>query len=182
MSLIMRSKFGYLIISIIVLVADQWTKHWAVTSLRPVGSIEIIERLFSFTYATNRGVAFSLFADSEMNVRVIFAAISLIAASFVIIYFFKTPKTKPLMNLSLSLLLAGIVGNLIDRVRFGEVVDFLDFHLGESYIWPTFNVADAVICFGAILLALEMLREEKQAKMAAVSVAVSEDSAIHPSD
>lgn len=65
------------------------------------------------------------------------------------------------MNGSLALLLAGIVGNLIDRVRLGEVVDFLDFHWVDRFTWPTFNLADAAICIGAALLALELLREER---------------------
>ncbi len=161
----MRVKFGYLILALIVLIADQWTKFWAMTSLKPVALIEIIPGFFRFTYATNRGVAFSLFADSELNVRLIFVAISTLATIFVLSYFARTPANKWRMNTALSLLLAGIVGNLIDRVRFGEVVDFLDFHLGESYTWPTFNLADAVICIGAALLALDMLREERAASL-----------------
>ena len=63
----------------------------------------------------------------------------------------------------LALLLAGIVGNLIDRVRLGEVVDFLDFHWGDRFTWPTFNLADAAICIGAALLAIELAREERMA-------------------
>ncbi len=159
----MRDKSGYLLITVLVLIADQWTKHWAMTSLKPVAIIEVIPEFFRLTYATNRGVAFSMFADSELNVRLIFAVISAIAALFVIIYLARTPADRLRMNTALSLLLAGIIGNFIDRVRFGEVIDFLDFHLGERYTWPTFNVADAAICLGAALLAIEMLREERAA-------------------
>src|SRR5215510_13556942 len=161
----MRSKLVYLSVTIVVLAADQWTKHWAMISLKPVVLIDVIEGFFRLTYATNRGVAFSMFAESEMNVRLIFATISTIAALFVLIYMLRTPAAKLRMNMALSLLLAGIIGNLIDRVRLGEVIDFLDFHLGESYTWPTFNIADAAICFGAVLLALEMLREERVSKL-----------------
>jgi len=161
----MLSKFGYFLIAVLVLIADQWTKHWAQTSLKPVVLIEVIPGLFRFTYATNRGVAFSLFADSELNVPMIFASISIIAALVVLFYLARTPDGKGRMQIALSLLLAGIIGNLIDRLRFGEVVDFLDFHLGEVFTWPTFNIADASICIGAALLALEMLREEKSAKL-----------------
>ncbi|MCI0390377.1 MAG: signal peptidase II [Acidobacteria bacterium] len=161
----MRFKFGYLLIAIIVLVADQLTKYWAVTSLKPAVLIEVIPGFFRLTYATNRGVAFSMFAESEMNVRLIFATISAVAAVFVLIYLARTPVSKLRMNTALSLLLAGIIGNLIDRVRLGEVIDFLDFHLGERYTWPTFNIADAAICIGAALLALEMLREERAARV-----------------
>ncbi|MBK9708012.1 MAG: signal peptidase II [Acidobacteria bacterium] len=84
-----------------------------------------------------------------------------------ITYLLRTPAGKPLLSTSLSLLIAGIVGNLIDRLRLGEVIDFLDFHLADKYTWPTFNVADAAICIGAILLALDMLNEERAARVSA---------------
>jgi signal peptidase II len=161
----MRDKLGYLLITLIVLIADQWTKHWAMTSLKPVVLIEVIPGFFRLTYATNRGVAFSMFADSELNVRLIFTVISTVAALFVYIYLARTPAKRRKMSTALSLLLAGIIGNLIDRVRLGEVIDFLDFHLGDRYTWPTFNIADAAICIGASLLAIEMLREERAASL-----------------
>jgi signal peptidase II len=179
----MHSKFGYLFFSLIILAIDQLTKYWAITWLKPVTLIEVIPGFVRFTYATNRGVAFSLFADSELNVRVIFATISAVAAIAVIIYLARTPASKVRMNISLSLLLAGIIGNLIDRVRFGEVVDFLDFHLGEMFTWPTFNVADAAICIGAALLALELLREERAVNLRpAVSNTSTEESGISSSE
>jgi len=159
----MRFRFGFFIITAVIVLVDQVTKFWAFESLKPVIMIEVIPGLFRLTYATNRGVAFSLFADSEMNVRLIFAAISTIAALVVIGYLVFTPAEKVLTRFSLSLLLAGIIGNLIDRVRLGEVIDFLDFHIGDSYTWPTFNIADSAICIGAVLLALEMIREERSA-------------------
>ncbi len=179
----MLSKLGYLVIAIIILVADQWTKHWAIASLKPVGSIEVISGFFRLTYATNRGVAFSMFADSELNVRLIFATVSAIAALLVMIFLLRTPTSKVKTNTALSLLLAGIIGNLIDRVRLGEVIDFLDFHLGERYTWPTFNVADAAICIGAVLLAIEMLREERASSYKSkVPNPASEESSIGSSD
>lgn len=177
----MQSKLGYLILTIVVLIADQWTKYWAMTSLRLATSIEVIPGFFRFTYATNRGVAFSMFAESELNVRLIFATISTIAALSVGIYLLRTAASRVRMSVALSLLLAGIIGNLIDRVRLGEVVDFLDFHLADKYTWPTFNVADAVICAGAVLLALEMLREERTARLKSTNTA-SEESGISSSD
>lgn len=161
----MFSKSGYLLITIVVLALDQLSKYWAFHSLKPVLSIEVIPGLFRFTYATNRGVAFSLFADSEFNVPVIFAVISLVAAILVLAYLIRTPGNNILGSAALSLLLAGIVGNLIDRVRLGEVIDFIDVHLAEKYTWPTFNVADSAICVGAILLAIEMIREERAARL-----------------
>jgi len=160
----MRTKLPYLFISVIVLVADQVTKAWATASLKPVIYIEVIPGFFRLSYATNRGVAFSLFADSEFDIRWILSAVSLAAAIFVLAYFKRAPADKPWLNVSLTLLLAGIIGNMIDRVRLGEVVDFIELHWRDLYSWPTFNIADSAICVGAVLLALEMLREEKAAR------------------
>lgn len=187
----MKNKQFYFIIAILILVADQLTKWWATAKLLPVSSMEVVENFFRFTYARNRGVAFSLFADSEFEVRWILSAISLLAATGVLIYLLKTPAFMTRLNTALSLLLAGITGNLIDRVRLGEVVDFVDFHWYEQFTWPTFNVADAAICVGAALLALEMMREETAARRdsaagaSAVSPAinsVSEQSRISSTD
>ena len=160
----MPLRVGYLLISLLILALDQATKHWATISLRPVVLMEILPGFLRFTYATNRGVAFSLFADSEMDIRYILAGISLLAAIFVLLYQWRVPVRMVRLNLALSLMLAGIVGNLIDRVRLGEVVDFIDLHWQDKYTWPTFNVADAAICIGAGLLALQMIKEERAAQ------------------
>ncbi len=143
----MGRRLRYLLLSVVILLLDQGTKAWALARLRPVAMIEVIPDFFRLTFATNRGVAFSLFADGPEGTRYILSAIALLAAGMVSYQ-----------------LLAGILGNLIDRIRFGEVIDFLDFHLAERYAWPTFNVADAVICVGAGLLAIELLREERRGR------------------
>ncbi|MBX3276916.1 MAG: signal peptidase II [Acidobacteria bacterium] len=155
----MKGKHWYLVISAIVLAADQLTKLWATASLKPVGSIEVIPNLLRFSYALNRGVAFSLLADTPFDIRWILAGVSTAAAIMVAVYLVRTPAQSISLNVSLALLLAGILGNLADRVRLGEVVDFLDFHWAEQFTWPTFNIADAAICIGAGLLALEIVRE-----------------------
>src|SRR5262245_249895 len=160
----MRTKSFYVLGAIIVLAADQFTKAWATASLKPVVYIEIIPGLFRLSYATNRGVAFSLFADSQFDIRWVLSAVSLIAALCVFSYFRRVPADKSWLNVSLALLMAGIIGNMIDRVRLGEVVDFIELHWRDLYSWPTFNIADSAICVGAVLLALEMLREEKTAR------------------
>ncbi len=161
----MKRKLPYFIIAAVVLAADQLTKAWAVAKLKPVVLIEVIEGYFRLVYATNRGVAFSMFADGEFDARWIFAAISIAAATFVSIYLLRTPPGKFRLSASLALLLAGITGNLIDRVRLGEVVDFLGFHWQDKYSWPIFNLADSAICIGAVLLASEMLFEERETKI-----------------
>ena len=157
----MNTKLPYFIIAIVVLIADQVTKAWATAKLQSLDTMEIIPNFFRFTYARNRGVAFSLFANSQFETKWILAGISTVAAIGVGIYLWRSSALEKRLNYALSFLFAGIVGNLIDRVRLGEVVDFIDFHWYEKYMWPTFNIADAAICVGAALLALEMMREPK---------------------
>jgi len=183
----MRTKSPYLLGAFIVLAADQLTKAWATASLKPVVYIEVIPEFLRFSYATNRGVAFSLFADSQFDIRWVLSAVSLIAALFVFSYFRRVPADRPWLNISLALLMAGIIGNMIDRVRLGEVVDFIELHWRDLYSWPTFNIADSAICVGAVLLALEMLREEKVARARSsgapgISTPAPEETGIGPSE
>jgi signal peptidase II len=163
----MRSKYVYWLIAVVLLIADQATKAWATAQLKPVGMIEVLPDYFRFSYALNRGVAFSLFADVEFNIKWVLAAISGLAAVMVMHYLVRTPATLRRMCWSLALLLSGILGNLIDRIRLGEVVDFIELHWRDQFTWPTFNIADSAICIGAALLALELLKEERVAHLAA---------------
>jgi signal peptidase II len=160
----MGLRLRYLLLTTLILLLDQGTKAWALARLRPVYMIEVIPDFFRLTFATNRGVAFSLFADGPEGTRYLLSAIALLAAVMVTFQQWRMPAGHRRVQWSLSLLLAGILGNLIDRIRFGEVIDFLDFHLAERYAWPTFNIADAVICVGAGLLAIELLREERRGR------------------
>ncbi len=125
----MGRRLRYLLLSVVILLLDQGTKAWALARLRPVAMIEVIPDFFRLTFATNRGVAFSLFADGPEGTRYILSAIALLAAGMVSYQQWRTPVGHQRMQWSFSLLLAGILGNLIDRIRFGEVIDFLDFHL-----------------------------------------------------
>ena len=181
----MNGKYAFWLLSFLVLVADQLTKFWATARLKPVGMIEVIPDYFRFSYALNRGVAFSLFADVQFNIKWVLAAISGAAAVMVVHYLARTPLSQRCMCWSLSLLLAGILGNLIDRIRLGEVVDFIELHWRDQFTWPTFNIADSAICIGAVLLALELLKEEraahtKPAATSASSTPVAEE--VHPAE
>jgi signal peptidase II len=177
----MKKNKRYWLIALVLLIADQATKAWATAKLKPVGVMEIIPNYFRFSYALNRGVAFSLFADVEFNIQWILAAISGVAALLVMHYLWKTPTSERLMSFALALLLSGIVGNLIDRVRLGEVVDFIEFHWQDRFIWPTFNIADAAICIGAVLLGIVLMREEQAARTPA-SAAVIEEADANPAE
>ena len=91
----------------------------------------------------------------------LFVVVSLIAVGSILVFFIKAKEDEKSLSLSLSLVLSGAIGNLIDRLRYGEVVDFLDFYI-LSYHWPAFNIADSAICIGIGLMALELLRRDKK--------------------
>jgi signal peptidase II len=120
---------------------DQATKAWASDSLAPIGSITIIPGLFNLTYVGNTGVAFGLLAGHGLVVALLMIALAL--AAFFFARGLNWASWEP--NLVGGCLCGGALGNLVDRLRIGHVVDFLDFHLGPHH-WPFFNVADSLIC------------------------------------
>jgi signal peptidase II len=139
---------------VIVVLADQLTKAWVQSGMRLHQSIPVIDNFFSLTYIRNPGAAFGLFSDGGGTVRtVFFILVSVAAIGFLGTLYAKTPSERPLLRLAFSLVTGGAAGNLIDRVRFGEVVDFLDFYVGR-YHWPAFNVADSCITVGVAFLVL----------------------------
>jgi signal peptidase II len=144
-----------------VLILDQVTKAYIDTVFHLHESLPIIPDLFSITYVRNPGAAFGLFAGQNSLFRsVFFSCVSLIALSFLGMMVYQTPKHDRWGMISLSLLLGGAMGNLIDRVRMGEVIDFLDFYIG-TYHWPAFNVADSAITVGVTLLMLNLYLDKK---------------------
>ncbi len=142
-----------------VVIVDQITKAIAVSNLKFSESLAIINKVFSLTLVQNTGAAFGLFK----NQAAFFILISVIAIIF-IIFSLSKPHAKDSVQgkkaitfyLPLALILGGAFGNLIDRLRFGYVIDFLDFK-----VWPVFNVADSCISFGAFLLFLTIIRGKK---------------------
>lgn len=147
-----------------VFMIDQTTKAWAARKLRHGGDTSIIDNFLNFTYAQNTGVAFSMLDDHGDTGRFGLSAVAGIAALLVLYYFWRIPRSNDRLLGSLALLLAGIVGNLTDRIRLGYVIDFIDVQFG-SWHYPTFNVADTAICVGAGLLILDLFfnRKKKEA-------------------
>lgn len=148
-------KFGYLTATAAVFLLDQATKAWAIRKLRFSGDIEVIPDFFNFAYAQNTGVAFSMFNSHGDTGRWALSALAFFAATLVLYFFWRTPRNDDRILGALALLLAGILGNVVDRVRLGYVVDFIDFQFGNWH-YPTFNIADIAICTGAGLLILDM--------------------------
>lgn len=149
-----RRRVAYLVASAVILFADQMTKMWAVRALRRSEEITIINGFLDFVYAENRGIAFGQFQEGGALGRWFLVALAATAAIFIFVYFFRRPRTNSLTLAACAFLLAGITGNLMDRARFGYVIDFILVHAGD-YQWPVFNIADASICAGAALLAYE---------------------------
>lgn len=142
----------WFLISALLILIDQLTKLWVLASpvLMNGGRITIIDGFFHIIYTLNRGAALSFLADRSWGIYVL-TAISFLVGITVAVLLWRQRSGMKLFAMTLSLILAGTVGNLIDRVRLGGVVDFLDFQFG-SWHFPTFNVADSCLTIGAFLL------------------------------
>jgi signal peptidase II len=139
-----------------VLALDQLTKRWAVEALRGQPDVVVVDGLLRLVYAENPGIAFSFFNSGASATRWALVAVSSVAAAIVCVYMARLETSAVRLHVTLALLLGGIVGNLVDRIAYGRVVDFIDVYW-NTYHWPTFNVADSAISVGACLLALELL-------------------------
>lgn len=147
---------------------DQTSKAWATRTLRFGGDMPVISGFLNFAYAQNTGVAFSMLDDHGDAGRWGLSVVAFVAAALVLYFFWRTPRSDDRILGSLALLLAGIAGNVTDRMRLGFVVDFIDVQFG-SWHYPTFNVADASICVGAGILILDMFFVKKKSVEAKTS-------------
>ena len=155
---------------ITVLVAlDQATKRVVDTSLQLHESRQVFEGWLSLTYVRNRGAAFGLLSGADLPHQALLLTLLSVAALLAIgLYTLRLSATERLARGALTLILAGALGNLICRVRFGYVIDFVDVYWGLHH-WPAFNVADSAISIGVCLLVLDMLRAPQPAVAAAPS-------------
>jgi signal peptidase II len=161
-------RSGYLLASLGVYLMDQATKAWAVRTLRHGDDLTIIKGFFDLMYAENPGIAFGQLQEGGSFGRWFFVGLAILAAVTVLYYFLRTPRNDDRILGACALLLAGIAGNLTDRARLGYVIDFIALHAG-SFHWPTFNIADASITFGALLLAFDLVFKKKTEKKSVVS-------------
>jgi signal peptidase II len=159
----MKRKYWILLIfSIGVLVLDQWTKSLVLEKLPLYQRVEVIPGFFNLTHVRNTGGAFGIFGGEKGGLgSILFVVVSFVAIGVIIFLFVKIKENEKTLALSFALILSGAAGNLIDRLRYGEVIDFLDFHL-STYHWPAFNVADSAICIGIGLMALELLKGDQK--------------------
>jgi signal peptidase II len=142
-----------------ILVLDQATKVLVDKTMAMHQSIDLIPNFVSLTYLRNTGAAFGFLAGARSSLRIVFFALISSVAIGCIVYLIRglRPPHKALL-ISLSLILGGAIGNLVDRLRLGEVIDFIDLHWYDIH-WPAFNVADSAISIGVVLLFIQMLRK-----------------------
>jgi len=149
-------RAGYLFAALALYLADQASKAWAVKALRFADERVLIPGVVKFFYTENPGIAFGQLQEGGSFSRWFFVILAVAAVIAVFYYFIRTPRSDDRVLGACALLLAGILGNLTDRVRLGYVIDFIVLHAGQ-YHWPTFNVADASITIGALLLAYDLI-------------------------
>lgn len=155
-------RYGLLaLLAVTIIVIDQVTKLSIMQSMRLHESIPIVQDFFSLTYIRNPGAAFGLLAGSSNAFRMVFFGVtSLIALGLLGTILFRLPEKDWVGQLSIAGVLGGAIGNLIDRLRYGEVIDFLDVYV-NSYHWPAFNVADSAISVGVVFLIIHFAFEKK---------------------
>jgi signal peptidase II len=150
------------LISLGIVVIDQITKVYIMQTMRLHESIPVIPNLFSVTYIRNPGAAFGFLSTSSGSFRFIFFGLtSIFALGLLGTILARMPKDDWMGQVSVVAILGGAVGNLLDRLRYGEVIDFLDFYI-EPYHWPAFNVADSAITVGVLFLILHFTFEKQK--------------------
>lgn len=153
------AAFGF---ALLIIVIDQLTKAWILSGLdlREIGQIRVWSPIFNLTWVENRGVSFGLFGDG--SARWFLSLFALVIAG--VLGWWATRADRRLLITAIGLVMGGALGNLIDRIRFGFVVDFLDFSGTGFFPW-VFNVADSAITIGVVLLILDSLQSERAAKV-----------------
>jgi signal peptidase II len=147
----------------VLIILDQATKYIIHAGMALHESIPVIPGFFSITYVRNPGAAFGFLAGASPTFRyVFFIAVTIVAIGLILHYLRTYAAGDRLLTISLGMILSGAIGNLIDRIRFGEVIDFLDVYLGATH-WPAFNVADSAISVGAFILFIHLVQEKKAA-------------------
>ncbi len=147
----------WLVLSAVLIGVDQWTKWLALTHLVFAERVPFVDGFWNWTLVYNYGAAFSFLADAGGWQKWFFSGMAVVVAVVMTLWLRATPRRDWTTALPLALVVAGAIGNLIDRLRLGKVVDFVDWYVGNHH-WPAFNVADACIVAGAVLLVLFSFR------------------------
>lgn len=146
-----------LIIAGSIVISDQITKYMILSSMPLHSSIPVIPGFFSLTHIHNPGGAFGMFADGSPLLRkILFLAVSSLAICFVLYFYHSTPIRHRMLSAAFAMIFGGAIGNIIDRIRFEKVVDFLDFYIKNLH-WPAFNVADSAITVGVTIFVIHLM-------------------------
>ncbi|CUX96102.1 Lipoprotein signal peptidase [Candidatus Gullanella endobia] len=140
-------------VSLLVLVLDLGSKEWIMTYFCLGESVSVVQ-FINFTYTHNPGAAFSFLANREGWQRWVLSVISIVIILILLVIMYYSDKQVRLFNIACAIIIGGALGNLFNRIIYSVVIDFIDFHVG-NWCWPTFNIADAGICVGSILIILE---------------------------
>lgn len=146
----------YLILFLGILL-DRITKIWAINTLKSGNDIVVIKNMFAFSYVENKGAAFGIL----QNKTIFLALTTSIVVIGMLYYLFKFKPQSKILKLSISFIIAGAIGNLVDRFYYTYVVDFIQLHYKDVYYFPTFNIADMLVVFGTIILGLCIVKDVK---------------------
>jgi len=154
-------RLGWLVLSVLVLVIDQFSKAHFEGALQMYQQIVVIPDYFSWTLAYNTGAAFSFLADGGGWQRWLFALIAVVVSAVLVVWLKRLGRDDTWLAIALALVLGGALGNLYDRIALGHVIDFILVHWQNRWYFPAFNFADSAITVGAIMLALDMFKSKK---------------------
>jgi signal peptidase II len=158
-------RVHYLALSAAIIILDVWTKALVLARIDLHETVSIIPNFFQLVHVRNTGAAFGIGANASSRlIPLLLNAGAIAVFCVVVVYAMRSAVTDRLLQTGLHLILGGAIGNLLDRFRFGYVVDFLDVYVGTKH-WPAFNVADSAICIGIALLFLDM-RKKPEAERA----------------
>jgi len=158
----MKKKYWILLfLSLWILSVDQWTKYSIQKRLPLHHTVPVVKGFFNLTHVRNPGGAFGILGGEKVGIgSSLFVLVSLIAIGIILFLFYKVREDEDILALAFSLVLSGAIGNLIDRFRIGEVIDFFDFHI-SSFHWPAFNIADSSITIGIGLILVEIFTRDR---------------------
>jgi signal peptidase II len=166
----MRNK--YHLVALLIFIIDHVSKWIVDATLYPHQTVDIIPGYLCLSRVYNSGVAFGFFDNVESPWKpYILAAMAVLAIVVIFIYSIRTSREQKLLQVALAIIMGGILGNFVDRVFRGYVVDFIDFHIHEAFHWPTFNIADSAITIGIALLLIDTLRNPAAEDVAEQSAA-----------
>ena len=144
----------WLLVSMLVVAIDQWSKHWVMTSLPEYTAVNVIDGVWNWYRTYNTGAAFSFLANAGGWQTWFFTVLAFAVSGLLGFWLSRTPRADWRSALPFALVIGGAIGNVIDRLQHGHVVDFIQWHWKDAYYYPAFNLADSAIVCGAIMIAL----------------------------